>query len=233
MGEDIQISYEILFEFLRREKSREEIQEMSPDFFGKVSVYLTGKRALITDDKGPGECDKLNNQVANAEKLAKELYTRREKKIVHLALYQVRVGSKALDTKNLLPDEKVMLDEIITVLRTHRDAVLSRALGPSDALSLSPEPSQTPDQPGRVSSTSAIAPQDPDAVGPEPLQEDSSIDGAAETDGDTLTLRMLIDVPKFIGPDLEVIGPLKKGETIHIDQQIADLLMRNQQAERV
>ena len=48
---------------------------------------------------------------------------------------------------------------------------------------------------------------------------------------DTLAIKIIQDIPEFVGPDMENYGPFEKGETIHIKPQIAEILTKSNQAE--
>jgi len=52
MGEleakEVNITYETLFELMRREKMREDLQEISPSFFDDVLEYLIEKQKIFS-----------------------------------------------------------------------------------------------------------------------------------------------------------------------------------------
>ena len=47
------------------------------------------------------------------------------------------------------------------------------------------------------------------------------------------TIKFLVDIPKFIGTDLETYGPYLGEETQDIPNEIADLLIKQQKAEEI
>ncbi len=116
---DISITYETLFEVLRRERQREELSELSPTFYNDVQTYLREKKTLL-----PGAPDrkKAEMQFENAARLAREIYEKREKKIIAMALAKSRTGTDILNTSVLLDAEKTLYDELIGVLSRHRNA---------------------------------------------------------------------------------------------------------------
>ena len=88
MAEDeVIISYETLFEILRREKSREELQSLDKNFYNlSISHISRIKQDLSTaTQKGStfDEAERLRLELVNVKKILKELYNRREKKIIN------------------------------------------------------------------------------------------------------------------------------------------------------
>ena len=113
MVKSINITYETLFDMLRNEKSREELQKLDDSFFEDLIQYISDKKQLISQDKDSEffsglEKEKTVKQLKNIKKLVRELYERREKKIVNMALISSRTGS-ILDDSALLKEEKQLL----------------------------------------------------------------------------------------------------------------------------
>lgn len=70
----IKVTYELIYEQLRKEQDRAEMQKLDPTFWSDVAVYLAEKQAQIlsTMDKddmfSAQERDKLMTQVRNARR---------------------------------------------------------------------------------------------------------------------------------------------------------------------
>ncbi|MBS3166678.1 hypothetical protein J4403_00540 [Candidatus Woesearchaeota archaeon] len=112
--ESIIITYESLYEILRREKFKEEIQELPKDFIKKVVNYLNDKAGIIeTQEKKrsifSGEVDRVKKEFLNIKKMIKELFERRERKIIDSAIMTARSGGQ-LNFKNLLDEEKIFIE---------------------------------------------------------------------------------------------------------------------------
>jgi DNA replication factor GINS len=114
---DINITYETLFELLRRERKREEIQELSQSFYQDVINYLAGKAALDEGQKGRA-------QMENIKKILRELYEKRERKIISMAMTKSRTGSDIFDVSSLLPAEKKLYEDMRQVCDRHREKIL-------------------------------------------------------------------------------------------------------------
>lgn len=124
------LTYETLFELSRREKSREELQKIESAFYKDVAVYLKEKASLPTQNNVFAEDDQTKSkiQLANIKLLLKELYERRERKIIQMALVKSRTKSSIIDTSALLEEEKSLFEELLLVLSRNQESVLQSLL---------------------------------------------------------------------------------------------------------
>ncbi len=125
------ITYETIYEFLRREKYNQEIQQLSKTFFKDIINYLKEKESLLNSQqkKGtfPREVEKNKKQIENIKKILKELYERRENKIIQLALLSSR-SSKKDDLSILLPEEKQLFNEFKNTFIQYKNSILNQVL---------------------------------------------------------------------------------------------------------
>ncbi len=125
---EVLITYETLFDLLRRERSRNELQDLESTFFDDVKNYLKEKEEMLnTDDKkytSQAEKEKIQIQIKNARKIIKELYETREKKILHLAASKVKTGSVLIKTSSLFGYEKDLYDDTIQMLQKYKGLTL-------------------------------------------------------------------------------------------------------------
>jgi len=129
---DIRINYETLFDLLRREKNREELQSLDKDFYEQVLAYLKEKKESLSkkDDElfASAEKEKLKIQFQNIRRIIKELYERREKKAINMAMSRARTGSDVIDTSALLPSEREYFEDQVRLFVQYKDKVLDRIL---------------------------------------------------------------------------------------------------------
>jgi DNA replication initiation complex subunit (GINS family) len=123
------ITYDALYELVRREKQKDELQQLEPEYLALVLAYLRelDNRLLVTDKQGMfGQSDheQLAAQQRNARKLIRELYERREKKLSEIALNKSCTGSDLIDTSNLLSSEKALFDMLVGALDAYRRGIL-------------------------------------------------------------------------------------------------------------
>ena len=80
----IHITYETLFDLLRKERSLEDLQSLDPLFWSHVVTYLT-ERSEFLKQTSLAEQEKTKLQLSNIKRILKEIYDHRERKIITLA----------------------------------------------------------------------------------------------------------------------------------------------------
>src|SRR3989338_8588488 len=123
----VSLTYESIFDLVVREKSKDELQPLIQGFFTELVAYLGSKRTML-DMLGPDERERGARQMQNINRLLKELYERREKKIIGLALARPRAGADIVDTSALLAEEKAFFEGRLRQLDAFRDGVLNNLL---------------------------------------------------------------------------------------------------------
>ncbi len=123
---EITITYETLFDILRREKGREDLQKLNPSFYQDLITYLKEKKKAEEDAGNP--LNEISLTLSNIRKLIRELHDRREKKILWMALDKARSGSALISTENMLSEEKDMFKETSDLLIRFRTGILQRLL---------------------------------------------------------------------------------------------------------
>ncbi|MFH1455361.1 MAG: hypothetical protein ABIF40_00230 [archaeon] len=195
---EVIITYENLYEILRREKFRTELQNLDPEFFANVKKYLSEKKSILTVQKqkdsifASTEVEKTKIQLKNIQKILKELYEKREGKIVQLALFH----SRSLRENNLGPmleEEKKLYEAIKKGLDGFRSEILLGLLATEAA---------------------------------PPKEKDLKITG-----NQNCIIKLVKDVPEFVGPDLNTYGPYIQGQQIKLQKNIAEMLVKQNQAE--
>ncbi|MBN1275377.1 hypothetical protein JXA12_03725 [Candidatus Woesearchaeota archaeon] len=233
---DIKITYETLFDLLRRERNREELQKLDPSFYADVLAYLAEKQALL-ERHGPqrvydvsADAEKARIQFHNIKRILRELYDRREKKLVLLALSKVRTGAHVTDAQSLLPEERSLLDELTVLFSKHRVEVLEHVLrraAPAEELPLATEEQasgqETPLR--HPSSEESPVPRARSAA------HDDSPEEAALAGGGKV--RFVKAVPRFAGGEGDVFGPFSPGDEASLPEKIAEVLVRKGRAEQL
>jgi len=130
-GGTVVITYETLFELVRREKSRGELQRLDAEFFRNTISYLIQKKEMlseVTDDDMFGDSEQTQNQIIHIKKLIRKLYECREKKLVDMALMRSKTGRSPGDEEFILAEEQMFYDDVIMVLDKSREQVLKRVV---------------------------------------------------------------------------------------------------------
>lgn len=198
---EVLITYENLYDILRREKMRPELQKLSENFFTEVLEYLNNKKAILDSQQkkesifASAEAEKTRTQMKNIQKILKDLYEKRESKILQQALISSR-NSGSHDTSGMLPEEQVMFKSLLDQLNLYRGGILLNVL----QCSL------------------------PDVKKPKDLKT-----GSEKEDSSALKIQIISDMPEFVGPDLNAYGPFKKDDTKELPADVAEHLINNKQ----
>jgi len=241
---EVAITYETLYELLRREKSREELQELQESFLGNVIEYINDKKRIIGSKKGDpfseDEAEKTTHQLRQARKLLKELYDRREKKIINMAINKARTESSIIDTSALLAEEQQIFENVTSVLNNHRQQIFEKVMcgqkAGSDTSLLSANNAELKkgmDAYANKKTANAHGASETPAAeeNDEPTAGEQSIPFTiTPPSGKPMAVVFTTMVPEFVGPDLEEYGPYSSGDSAELPAAIAELLIRNSQA---
>ncbi|HLG24783.1 MAG TPA: hypothetical protein VI564_07685 [Candidatus Nanoarchaeia archaeon] len=212
MVQEVVITYETLFELLKREKERIELQKLEPTFFSDTISYIKEKKKILeakSDDSvfAGDERKKTEKQLENIFRILKELYERREKKIVTIALDKSRLKSNLIDTSSLLKEEKVLFDALNNIFNTYREAILFSVLNEE-------EPFMRPIEHRQMET------QKPQETHQAPKKN-------------TKLVRFTHKVPKFVGPELEEYGPFEEEDIANLPVEIAEVLLSKGKVEEI
>ena len=239
------ISYELLFEILRREKNREDLQQLEPDFFGSVFDYLntlyTELRQMHEEPNSDDEIEKIQLKIQNLKKMVRDLYSRREKKLVGLAVMRSRTQQSIVNTSLLLENEKRLFDALVVLLETHKGdqlGVLAGTVGGNAGNAGSVgntgnvENSITATNKLPLNMSAGVEPSRSVPVALETFKISEPIPEVKPTVPSLVSVRFLSVVQKFVGPSLEIYGPYQEGDTAALPAVVASILIEKQKAER-
>lgn len=217
-GGKVTVTYESLFDLLIREKTKDELQQLDKNFFSDLTSYLKDKIAIIEalSAANPGEAEKAKKQLQNIHRIVKDLYERREKKIMSMALARSRAAADVIDTSALLEEEKALFSSLTEQLDYYRQSLLNNLISAQPLRKeelRQTEPVNEMQQQMRQQTTSAEA-KDTDAK-------------------NTKLVRFLHAVPRFVGKELEVYGPFEQEDIANLPAEIAGVLIHKGRAEEL
>ncbi|MFW6014251.1 MAG: hypothetical protein ACOCQG_03690 [Candidatus Nanoarchaeia archaeon] len=234
--QEVVISYETLYEYLRREKNRDEIQKLPQNFSGDVNEYLEKLRQAIKSKKRQvssfegDEIRKEENRLNNLVGLVTDLYQRREKKLISLAITKSRTKAKLADVASLTGEEKEFFNDLVKVMDYYRESILKKmiALGEGevekpDLEKADKNTSNVSDEGGNSSVSETREVQEPGA------QTSVNKDSAPQK----RRVRFLCAVPKFLDNNVNVLGPFEEGDMASLPSSIADILIKKGRAEEI
>jgi len=109
------ITYNDIYEALRKERYSEQLQKIPKNFVQEVSIYIEEKKSITekSDDMFSDTIIKTKKQLENAVSIFKELMLRRKKKLLNLAFIAAETGISKRDYENMLNFEKETFDKIM------------------------------------------------------------------------------------------------------------------------
>jgi len=112
------ITYNELYDALRKERYSEQLQPIPKNFIKEVSAYLKDKKEIANkkNDDFSDTILKTKKQFENSIAIFKELILRRKKKILELAFVAAETGISKRDFENMLAIEKECFDSIMKSL---------------------------------------------------------------------------------------------------------------------
>jgi DNA replication initiation complex subunit (GINS family) len=210
MGEqDIVITYETIFEVLKQEKERLELQKLDEGFYQRVVDYLKGKRQLA---KGTlmsiEEAKKNEKQIENIKRMLKELYDRREKKLVGLAVDKCKTGMD-IDKSKMQKEEQDLFDSLVCLISKFRIGIIENIL---------------------QENMPVIGEEKKAVCGSEenPLENNND-----KTKNNTMLIRFISAVPKFLDEDLIEYGPFEEEDVARLPTAIAKVIISKGRAEEM
>ncbi|PIN80004.1 hypothetical protein COV13_04370 [Candidatus Woesearchaeota archaeon CG10_big_fil_rev_8_21_14_0_10_32_9] len=233
---DVKITYETLFDLLRREKGRNELQGLESTFYTDVITYLKDKQKILhgQDSKSPlysrGEQEKIRIQIKNIKKILRELYELREKKILNLAVNKVKTGSDLVDTSNLLAEERSFFADACTLLDKYKQGVLEQTLMmESSSIDL-----KNYSEPIRASRSSDEDEEENTTENSPSNEFKPATELNSETSqSESVKIKVLCDLPKFVGTDKNIYGPFNKNDEAEVPSNIAMLLVKKGRASSI
>jgi len=126
------ISYNDLYEALRKERYSDNLQLLKKSFLADCSEYFAEKKKFSDkeDDIFSDVVLKSKKRLENAMALFKELLLRRRKKVLNLAFVASETGISKKDFENLLEFEKELFEDIVKSLeKTDKNLSSSMIVG--------------------------------------------------------------------------------------------------------
>jgi DNA replication initiation complex subunit (GINS family) len=263
---EIKITLEGLYDILRREKKSEDLQGLDSTFFVDVVSYLREKIALLDNIKesddmfASSEKEKLEYEIRSIKRILKEIYEKREKKIIEIALNKSRTRSDIIDSSSMLNEEKDFYQRILGNLDLFRSSVLVQLFKADlpkiitrekvvektiDRIKKEEIESKKVDVTTKKVEVKVDVNVEKKGVEESKAQvekQESEIKSNAGhvdirsmmgSQGEMTKVEFLHSVPSFVWKDMKEYGPFEQGETSEVFNDIATLLVRKGRAKEV
>ena len=213
--DDEEFNYKTLRKIQQAEKQSPMITRIPKTFYEDVQVYLAGLQKQLEKESKQKRQMLLADEIQNIEKIIINIYEQREKKIIMAAMSKIRGGNPPI--KHLLDFELQLFDSLQRLLHSARDSLLSNKKE-SIVLDAADE-KKTNHQIERIERN-------------EPLKEDKKLEEKPSPLIDYAVLRIIKDMPTFIGTDAKQYT-IKVGDVLSVPNQMADMLIKRHIAEKI
>ncbi len=200
-------TYEDIYELLRTEKYTTDLQPLKKEDMAKIKEYFATKQALLDKQVegsafyAPEKRDKLRTELENAKRAVRDLYEKREQKVINRALFSSRTDFRLKDSTNMLSCEAEQYDQLIELLKLGNRKFFEDV-----------EPSMIPSTKDLNAEQSVAQPQS----------------GYAEQKKKLVKFKETI--PEIIDAELKKYGPFEPEAIAELPLDIADLLIRRNKA---
>lgn len=197
------ITYETIRNAHRAEKD-EELQRLPEGFFTSVRNWFRLKENMHDTTS------LLENE--NAKKLLEDIINRRQKKIVLAALSTSR---GQMPPSGLNDEERKFFDDIVNLLKGFKGDMNEKFRSFDDIVQEKVQEAKR-----------SIEEMKPIVV--EDTQENFEIRPNGK-----LLIKILSDLPRFVGSDMQNYGPLANGDIVTVPQEVGKLLISRKVAEQI
>lgn len=242
-NKEIIISYSTLFELLRREKDREELQKLQETFFDEVRSYVQETQRIASGSTLTNfeERSKVEKELYNIKKILKELYEKREKKVVSMALDKSKIKTNIVDSASMLKEEKELFDSLVNLLDENRQYVALRMFSQDSVNASIRDAQEEPKIEPKVETKTEVSNHPPQIAQIAAELDQKEADETAEPvehvenlgQNGTKLVRFMHAVPKFVGKELEEYGPFEEEDIANLPADIAKVLIDKSRAEEI
>ena len=214
-----EINYEKISQINKLERKSSKLTILDPEFYDVLIKHLKklqeeyNKKYLEAPTST--EALLLNNEICKLDNIIKEIYTRRERKIILSAL---DTNSKP-NFRQMLEHEQKLYEVITNILDEYRNDVLNDKAKPTcvePPTSEEATPIEPDSEPDTVTESQAQTPTE--EIKPESATNDQSEDDAL--------ILVLEEIEPFVGTDL-VTYNLHKEDLVTVPKSIAEILTKN------
>lgn len=237
------IDFEEMRRIYRLEKSTARLVDVPDDFFTLLHGLIDEERKKYFDSLKDLNTTRARD-FGNLKKLVDEWFVVREKKLLNAVLMAARL--EEMDAQHMSAEEKIMVDKVYAALMDHR-AITKKVLdanGEFVAIGIPSTPQTSSPLESRLDTLKHVSPSNLSS-GDEPSEDDLENNAASRTaspslptpssseDASSFPVKILSDIPSFVGTDLKEYGPYKPGEVVSLPEKIAQLFVSRKLGERV
>lgn len=249
------IDFEEMRRIYRLEKSTARLVDVPDDFFTLLHGLIDEERKKYFDSLKDLNTTRARD-FGNLKKLVDEWFVVREKKLLNAVLMAARL--EEMDSQHMSAEEKKMVAQVYSALMEHR-AITKQVLdanGEFVAIGIPSVPQAPSPLNERLDSLRHTPPETPPvekvmetvppshAFASSPAHATSSSSSSSTASpahsashtqpaGTFSPVKIISDIPSFVGTDLKEYGPYKPGEIVELPEKIAQLFLSRKLGENV
>ncbi len=240
-----EISYAHLFDLLRKEKTREDLQVIDKKFYKNTFKILKSRQSELRVKEMQhslvlnADVEKEKIELKNINKLLNEIIDRRQKKIILLALSRTRIPSTIINNESFSEEEAVLFEESVKLFRNFKQELSSVEFEQEKEINIpkqqvmEKEEDQKEEQIKekkqelktknvKIDTKSEIIKKPIDII---KTEKKSAIE--------ILKIKFLVAVPNFYGQQKQILGPYEKDQIVELPKVIANILIKKGRAEEI
>lgn len=227
------ITYEDIYELLRAEKYSADLQPLKPQDLIRIKEYFKMKEELLKKQKSSSvfsnrsKQDKILTEIENAWRALRDLYERREKKIINRALFSSR--TKLKDSTNMLASEEKLYSILIDFLKRNNVEFFEN-FGIKVKFESEVTDMEKKEAPKDLKEKKEVAIKTADESN---LTASSEADKIVEVQNQKKLIRFTEPVSELIGTDLQTYGPFEKEDMANLPEELANLLLKQNKAKEI
>lgn len=200
------ITFDLIRRIQREEQRQPKLTRLPENFYSNVAAYVTQKKNLAETK----EDKRMALEIKSIEMLIEDIFNRRERKIINTAINSARTG---IPPENMIEEEQAFYEGILSFIKTRRNDILKNILK-------EPEIKEEIKPGEKTKETAAILSTTP------ALTTTAGISAKMAKDMASLIV-FKEDVSSFVGSDMRLYGPFKKGDIAKVpDENMKVLLER-------
>lgn len=235
----VAITYEDIYELLRTEKYSTDLQPLKQQDLIKIKEYFELKEEMLKKLKSPSifsdrsKKDKVLTEIENAWRALRDLYEKREKKIINRALFSSR--TKLKDSTNMLASEEKLYTVLIDLLRKNNIEFFEN-FGIKVKFESETKTAEEAEKSAESDEAKTLKDEKSQAV---KIAEEHNLAASGDTEK-IIEPAQLKKIIRFIEPVSELIdtnlltyGPFEKEDIASLPKELADLLIKQNKAKEI
>jgi len=216
------MDYKELRKYQRKEKNTAKLVEIRTGFYEELKELIKQKQEKYQEEMDP----KTKKELENIKKIARDLYKKRERKILSRVLKE---SPDDIRQYNLTNKEKEIYKELRSAIQNGRDQ-LQQILQPQQGNETSEKPQdntnpeKTEEKPEKEEQEEKLQTQEQKTREQTPEQDE---------DLNKVMVKILKEVPEFVSDNLKKLGPYKPDTKIKLPEQQAEILSEKGLAKKV